>query len=75
MLTGSIGMLRARHAASLDEPGMFGPRARLGGPTIAGTGCGQTAGDGVSAALMLRHGFGLEPEEARRMREEGVGED
>ncbi len=63
MLTGSIGMLPS---ASLGEegPGVFEP-VHGSAPDIAGTGAANPLAMFLSAALMLRHGFAMEPQ-ARR---------
>jgi 3-isopropylmalate dehydrogenase len=65
MLTGSLGMLPS---ASLGEPspptpGVFEP-VHGSAPDIAGTGIANPLAMFLSAALMLRHGFGLEAEAA-----------
>ncbi len=62
MLTGSIGMLPS---ASLGEsgPGVFEP-VHGSAPDIAGTGAANPLAMFLSAALMLRHGFGLEAQAA-----------
>ena len=66
MLTGSIGMLPS---ASLGEggrdpsPGVFEP-IHGSAPDIAGQGIANPLAMMLSAALMLRHGFGLETEAA-----------
>ncbi len=58
MLTGSIGMLPS---ASLGDggPGLFEP-VHGSAPDIAGTGAANPIAMFLSAALMLRHGLGLE---------------
>jgi 3-isopropylmalate dehydrogenase len=58
MLTGSIGMLPS---ASLGDggPGVFEP-VHGSAPDIAGTGAANPLAMFLSAAMMLRHGFGLE---------------
>jgi 3-isopropylmalate dehydrogenase len=58
MLTGSIGMLPS---ASLGAggPGLFEP-VHGSAPDIAGTGTANPLAMFLSAALMLRHGFGME---------------
>ncbi len=60
MLTGSLGMLPS---ASLGEggPGVFEP-VHGSAPDIAGTGVANPLAMFLSAALMLRHGFGMESE-------------
>ncbi|HWD76213.1 MAG TPA: 3-isopropylmalate dehydrogenase [Solirubrobacteraceae bacterium] len=62
MLTGSLGMLPS---ASLgpDGPGVFEP-VHGSAPDIAGTGVANPLAMFLSAALMLRHGFGMESEAA-----------
>jgi 3-isopropylmalate dehydrogenase len=62
MLTGSLGMLPS---ASLGEggPGLFEP-VHGTAPDIAGTGVANPLAMFLSAALMLRHGFGMETEAA-----------
>lgn len=62
MLTGSIGMLPS---ASLGDggPGLFEP-VHGSAPDIAGTGAANPLAMILSAAMMLRHGFGLEPQAA-----------
>ncbi|MGO9954371.1 MAG: 3-isopropylmalate dehydrogenase [Solirubrobacteraceae bacterium] len=62
MLTGSLGMLPS---ASLGDggPGVFEP-VHGSAPDIAGTGVANPLAMFLSAALMLRHGFGMEAEAA-----------
>jgi 3-isopropylmalate dehydrogenase len=62
MLTGSLGMLPS---ASLGEsgPGVFEP-VHGSAPDIAGQGVANPLAMFLSAALMLRHGFGMESEAA-----------
>ena len=62
MITGSIGMLPS---ASLGEggPGLFEP-VHGSAPDIAGTGAANPLAMFLSAAMMLRHGFGLDEEAA-----------
>jgi len=62
MLTGSIGMLPS---ASLGDggPGLFEP-VHGSAPDIAGTGAANPLAMILSAALMLRYGFGLEAQAA-----------
>jgi 3-isopropylmalate dehydrogenase len=62
MLTGSIGMLPS---ASLGEggPGVFEP-VHGSAPDIAGTGAANPLAMILSAAMMLRHGLGMEPQAA-----------
>jgi 3-isopropylmalate dehydrogenase len=72
MLTGSLGMLPSAslggdtHRASSagtggHTPGLFEP-VHGSAPEIAGTGAANPLAMILSAALMLRHGFGREPE-------------
>ena len=62
MLTGSIGMLPS---ASLGDqkPGLFEP-VHGSAPDIAGTGAANPLAMFLSAALMLRHGLGMETQAA-----------
>jgi 3-isopropylmalate dehydrogenase len=62
MLTGSIGMLPS---ASLGDggPGVFEP-VHGSAPDIAGTGAANPLAMFLSAAMMLRHGLGMEPQAA-----------
>jgi 3-isopropylmalate dehydrogenase len=62
MLTGSIGMLPS---ASLGDrkPGVFEP-VHGSAPDIAGTGAANPLAMFLSAALMLRHGLGMEAQAA-----------
>jgi 3-isopropylmalate dehydrogenase len=62
MLTGSIGMLPS---ASLGDagPGVFEP-VHGSAPDIAGTGAANPLAMILSAAMMLRHGFGMEAQSA-----------
>jgi 3-isopropylmalate dehydrogenase len=62
MLTGSIGMLPS---ASLGDgpPGLFEP-VHGSAPDIAGTGAANPLAMFLSAAMMLRHGFGMEAQAA-----------
>ena len=62
MLTGSIGMLPSA-SLSGDGPGMFEP-VHGSAPDIAGLGSANPLAMFLSAAMMLRHGFGLESEAA-----------
>jgi 3-isopropylmalate dehydrogenase len=61
MLTGSIGMLPSASLGSDDEPGLFEP-VHGSAPDIAGTGAANPLAMFLSAALMLRHGLGMEAE-------------
>jgi 3-isopropylmalate dehydrogenase len=60
MLTGSIGMLPSASLGS-DGPGVFEP-VHGSAPDIAGKGIANPLAMFLSAALMLRHGLGLESE-------------
>jgi 3-isopropylmalate dehydrogenase len=60
MLTGSIGMLPSA-SLSGDGPGMFEP-VHGSAPDIAGTGKANPLAMFLSAAMLLRHGLGLESE-------------
>lgn len=60
MITGSIGMLPSA-SLSGDGPGMFEP-VHGSAPDIAGRGIANPLAMFLSAALMLRHGLGLEGE-------------
>src|SRR6202000_2949722 len=62
MLTGSIGMLPSA-SLGLDGPGMFEP-VHGSAPDIAGTGAANPLAMFLSAAMMLRHGLGMETEAA-----------
>ena len=62
MLTGSIGMLPSASLGG-DGPGLFEP-VHGSAPDIAGQGVANPLAMFLSAALMLRHGFGLESEAA-----------
>ncbi len=69
MLTGSIGMLPSaslggdRPGVSESVPGVFEP-VHGSAPDIAGTGAANPLAMFLSAALMLRHGFGMEAQAA-----------
>jgi 3-isopropylmalate dehydrogenase len=60
MITGSIGMLPSA-SLSGDGPGMFEP-VHGSAPDIAGQGSANPLAMFLSAAMMLRHGLGLESE-------------
>jgi 3-isopropylmalate dehydrogenase len=60
MITGSIGMLPSASLGS-DGPGLFEP-VHGSAPDIAGQGIANPLAMFLSAALMLRHGLGLESE-------------
>jgi 3-isopropylmalate dehydrogenase len=62
MLTGSIGMLPSA-SLSGEGPGMFEP-VHGSAPDIAGQGSANPLAMFLSAAMMLRHGLGLESEAA-----------
>jgi 3-isopropylmalate dehydrogenase len=62
MLTGSIGMLPSASLGA-DGPGLFEP-VHGSAPDIAGQGIANPLAMFLSAALMLRHGLGLESEAA-----------
>jgi 3-isopropylmalate dehydrogenase len=62
MLTGSIGMLPSASLGG-DGPGLFEP-VHGSAPDIAGTGAANPLAMFLSAAMMLRHGLGLESEAA-----------
>jgi 3-isopropylmalate dehydrogenase len=62
MLTGSIGMLPSA-SLSGDGPGVFEP-VHGSAPDIAGQGSANPLAMFLSAAMMLRHGLGLESEAA-----------
>jgi 3-isopropylmalate dehydrogenase len=59
MLTGSLGMLPSASLGADGDPGMFEP-VHGSAPDIAGTGVANPLAMFLSAAMMLRHGFGLE---------------
>jgi 3-isopropylmalate dehydrogenase len=65
MLTGSIGMLPSASLGDQDPPtpGMFEP-VHGSAPDIAGSGAANPLAMFLSAAMMLRHGLGLESEAA-----------
>jgi len=62
MLTGSIGMLPSASLGG-EGPGLFEP-VHGSAPDIAGTGTANPLAMFLSAAMMLRHGLGLESEAA-----------
>jgi 3-isopropylmalate dehydrogenase len=62
-LTGSIGMLPSASLGDPGDPGMFEP-VHGSAPDIAGTGAANPLAMFLSAAMMLRHGLGLEGEAA-----------
>jgi 3-isopropylmalate dehydrogenase len=63
MLTGSIGMLPSASLGADDGPGLFEP-VHGSAPDIAGTGAANPLAMFLSAALMFRHGLGMEAEAA-----------
>jgi 3-isopropylmalate dehydrogenase len=63
MLTGSIGMLPSASLGAEGTPGLFEP-VHGSAPDIAGTGAANPLAMFLSAAMMLRHGLGLEAEAA-----------
>jgi len=62
-LTGSIGMLPSASLGDPGNPGLFEP-VHGSAPDIAGTGAANPMAMFLSAAMMLRHGLGLESEAA-----------
>ena len=60
MLTGSLGMLPSASLGA-DGPGVFEP-VHGSAPDIAGQGIANPLAMFLSAAMMLRHGFGMEDE-------------
>jgi 3-isopropylmalate dehydrogenase len=62
-LTGSIGMLPSASLGDPGKPGLFEP-VHGSAPDIAGAGVANPLAMFLSAALMLRHGLGLETEAA-----------
>jgi 3-isopropylmalate dehydrogenase len=62
-LTGSIGMLPSASLGEPGKPGLFEP-VHGSAPDIAGQGVANPLAMFLSAALMLRHGLGLEAEAA-----------
>jgi 3-isopropylmalate dehydrogenase len=63
MLTGSIGMLPSASLGADGEPGLFEP-VHGSAPDIAGRGIANPLAMILSAAMLLRHGLGLETEAA-----------
>jgi 3-isopropylmalate dehydrogenase len=61
MLTGSIGMLPSASLGEPGSPGLFEP-AHGSAPDIAGTGKANPLAMLLSAAMMLRHGLGMQEE-------------
>jgi 3-isopropylmalate dehydrogenase len=62
-LTGSIGMLPSASLGDPGQPGVFEP-VHGSAPDIAGSGAANPMAMFLSAAMMLRHGLGLESEAA-----------
>jgi 3-isopropylmalate dehydrogenase len=62
-LTGSIGMLPSASLGDPGQPGLFEP-VHGSAPDIAGSGAANPMAMFLSAAMMLRHGLGLESEAA-----------
>ena len=63
MLTGSLGMLPSASLGAPDSPGVFEP-VHGSAPDIAGRGVANPLAMFLSAALMLRHGLGMDAEAA-----------
>ena len=63
MLTGSLGMLPSASLGAPDSPGVFEP-VHGSAPDIAGRGVANPLAMFLSAALMLRHGLGMDGEAA-----------
>ena len=63
MITGSIGMLPSASIGAPGSPGVFEP-VHGSAPDIAGQGIANPLAMFLSAAMMLRHGFGAEAEAA-----------
>jgi 3-isopropylmalate dehydrogenase len=63
MLTGSLGMLPSASLGDGTGPGLFEP-VHGSAPDIAGQGVANPLAMFLSAALMLRHGFGMDREAA-----------
>ncbi|MDX6649182.1 MAG: 3-isopropylmalate dehydrogenase [Solirubrobacteraceae bacterium] len=63
MLTGSIGMLPSASLGEPGAPGLFEP-VHGSAPDIAGTGTANPLAMLLSAAMMLRHGLGMQNEAA-----------
>ena len=64
MLTGSLGMLPSASLGEDGVPGLFEP-VHGSAPDIAGTGIANPLATFLSAAMMLRHGFGRADDAAR----------
>ncbi|TMK74356.1 MAG: 3-isopropylmalate dehydrogenase [Actinobacteria bacterium] len=61
MLTGSLGMLPSASLGAESEPGLFEP-VHGSAPDIAGQGVANPLATFLSAAMMLRHGLGMDAE-------------
>jgi len=61
MLSGSLGMLPSASVGNPDGPGLFEP-VHGSAPDIAGQGVANPLATFLSAAMLLRHGLGLERE-------------
>ncbi len=61
MITGSIGMLPSASLGAAGDPGLFEP-VHGSAPDIAGRGAANPLAMFLSAAMLLRHGLGLEDE-------------
>jgi 3-isopropylmalate dehydrogenase len=64
MLTGSLGMLPSASLGADGDPGLFEP-VHGSAPDIAGQGVANPLATFLSAAMMLRHGFGRAGDAAR----------
>ena len=64
MLTGSLGMLPSASLGADGDPGLFEP-VHGSAPDIAGKGIANPLATFLSAAMMLRHGFGRADDAAR----------
>ncbi len=64
MLTGSLGMLPSASLGAEGAPGLFEP-VHGSAPDIAGQGVANPLATFLSAAMMLRHGFGRAEDAAR----------
>jgi 3-isopropylmalate dehydrogenase len=64
MLTGSLGMLPSASLGADGDPGLFEP-VHGSAPDIAGEGVANPLATFLSAAMMLRHGFGRADDAAR----------
>ncbi|MGE4426415.1 MAG: 3-isopropylmalate dehydrogenase [Solirubrobacteraceae bacterium] len=61
MLSGSLGMLPSASVGNPDGPGLFEP-VHGSAPDIAGQGIANPLATFLSAAMLLRHGLGMEAE-------------